>query len=304
MLGYITPPTKPKYYMPYRVVAASDASDESKKKAHYVCDGTNDHEEILQAINDLPSQGGIVFLTEGNFNWNTRASIRDNVALVGCGMEYTVVNLYNVSNSFDFGNNCMLKDIKFNRKISSNDFSWKAPTVVDRCYISTRAFNNIEAPFFISNSKIYVSEKLIVRGGYETHISNSLVSGTVQICRGGNLYASSSSLGTIYFYPIDSGTGYTQLSSCSVSTLKTTSTGVNARIVCSSCTIGGISYSHSYPPTLISSCYFTGNLTAYQNTYVEGSYIKGNLTVNGGVVTNCRVDGNITFNSGVLGVIY
>jgi len=95
MLGYITPPTKPKYYMPYRVVAASDASDESKKKAHYVCDGTNDEAEIEQAINDLPSSGGIVFLTEGTFNFTDTYKIinlnKPFIAVIGSGAYNTVI---------------------------------------------------------------------------------------------------------------------------------------------------------------------------------------------------------------------
>lgn len=49
------------------VVAASDASATSKTRADYICDGTSDEVEILAALNALPSAGGKVLLTEGNF---------------------------------------------------------------------------------------------------------------------------------------------------------------------------------------------------------------------------------------------
>jgi len=52
------------------VVAASDASSDSKQAATYVCDGINDEIEIQRAIDDLPSIGGMVQLTEGIFNLN------------------------------------------------------------------------------------------------------------------------------------------------------------------------------------------------------------------------------------------
>ena len=86
---WIDIPTPTKYYIPYRIVAASDASDESKAKAHYVCDGTNDEEEIKQAINDLPASGGIVFLTEGTFNISNQVELKDNVTLMGTSKDST-----------------------------------------------------------------------------------------------------------------------------------------------------------------------------------------------------------------------
>jgi len=72
------------YYLPYRIVASNWASEESKAKAHYVCDGTDDQVEIQQAIDDLPSSGGIVFLTEGRFNVSSYIEIvKNHVTLMG-----------------------------------------------------------------------------------------------------------------------------------------------------------------------------------------------------------------------------
>jgi len=104
MLGYITPPTKPKYYMPYRVVAASDASDESKKKAHYICDGSHDEEEIAQAVADINSAGGgILFLTEGSFNIHNQLNISD-VEVVGSGPNTKIYTRYSGTNIRTSGN--------------------------------------------------------------------------------------------------------------------------------------------------------------------------------------------------------
>jgi hypothetical protein len=49
------------------VVAASDAPAHVKKQADYVCDGTDDQVEIQAAIDALPTGGGIVHLTTGNY---------------------------------------------------------------------------------------------------------------------------------------------------------------------------------------------------------------------------------------------
>jgi len=62
-----------------RIVAASDSPD--KNRAHYICDGTDDQEEINQAIIDVyfnqnnPGLGGSVYLLAGTYN------ISDNIAI-------------------------------------------------------------------------------------------------------------------------------------------------------------------------------------------------------------------------------
>jgi len=56
------------------IVAASDASDDIKDFATYRCDGTADEEQIQEAIDDLPSTGGTIILTDGTFNIASRTS--------------------------------------------------------------------------------------------------------------------------------------------------------------------------------------------------------------------------------------
>ena len=74
-----------------RIVAASNSLD--KTRADYVCDGTDDQEEIQKAIDDLPAYGGSVYLLEGTYNISAPIKInKSNVTLMGAGAA-TVLNL-------------------------------------------------------------------------------------------------------------------------------------------------------------------------------------------------------------------
>lgn len=66
-------------------VAADDASDASKERADYVCDGTEDDVQIQAAIDALPSGGGLVTLSEGTFNIATSIELASYTQLKGCG---------------------------------------------------------------------------------------------------------------------------------------------------------------------------------------------------------------------------
>lgn len=50
------------------VVAASNSLHHAAADADFVCTGTNDHTTINNAINTLPSAGGVVLLMEGTYN--------------------------------------------------------------------------------------------------------------------------------------------------------------------------------------------------------------------------------------------
>lgn len=63
------------------VVAANDAPDWQKLGAHYVCDGTDDDEEIQAALD----AGGPVKLTRGLFRPGSKVSADDDALLEGCG---------------------------------------------------------------------------------------------------------------------------------------------------------------------------------------------------------------------------
>ncbi|RLF08229.1 MAG: hypothetical protein DRJ60_00880 [Thermoprotei archaeon] len=67
-----------------KIVAAT--SSQNYQKADYVCSGTSCEDEIEQAINDLPSTGGIVYLLEGTYNIGSSIDIlKSNVILMGAG---------------------------------------------------------------------------------------------------------------------------------------------------------------------------------------------------------------------------
>lgn len=65
-------------------VAASDAPDNDKERAAYVCTGVDDHLTIQEAIAALPADGGMVQLSTGTFNGHVRIK-KAKVALVGSG---------------------------------------------------------------------------------------------------------------------------------------------------------------------------------------------------------------------------
>ena len=64
-------------------VCASDSLNTDK--CDYVCDGSNDTVEILDAINSLPSSGGKITLSEGNFNLDGQVTLVDNLDISGMG---------------------------------------------------------------------------------------------------------------------------------------------------------------------------------------------------------------------------
>ena len=57
------------------VIAASDSSEKSKAQADYLCDGTDDQEEIQAGFDALPSVGGEIVLLEGNYYKDTAEAI-------------------------------------------------------------------------------------------------------------------------------------------------------------------------------------------------------------------------------------
>ena len=68
------------------VVAASDASLQSKQGADYICDGVADEVQINAAMASLPSGGGSVVLTEGTFNITAPiTAMKDGIVIQGQG---------------------------------------------------------------------------------------------------------------------------------------------------------------------------------------------------------------------------
>ena len=84
-------------------VAATDASDASKVKSDYQCDGTADNVQIQAALDALPAAGGKVVLSEGTFTITTGITeTSDNVHIQGAGMGATVIVPADAITAFTF----------------------------------------------------------------------------------------------------------------------------------------------------------------------------------------------------------
>ena len=110
------------------VVAASDASNESKARADYICDGTADDVEIQAAIDSLPAVGGKVYLTEGTFNTVAKILLPDNTWLQGSGFS-TVIDCgilgdHIIDNNDVSGGNSQIAitDLKFDGSLQTNNY--------------------------------------------------------------------------------------------------------------------------------------------------------------------------------------
>ena len=101
------------------IVAASDASAISISQADYVCDGTDDHVQILAALAALTASGGVVQLTEGNFNCDSFSINLGTVRGMGGTPELvthltnlgTVINLNDSSAEITIGQDGRLQDL-------------------------------------------------------------------------------------------------------------------------------------------------------------------------------------------------
>lgn len=82
------------------LVAASDATAQIKQSAAYVCDGTDDHVQIQQAINAVSTNGGTVQLSFGTFNLGSSIIINSsyiNLTGQGSGTKLVLQNAVNDS---------------------------------------------------------------------------------------------------------------------------------------------------------------------------------------------------------------
>ena len=98
----------------YVTVAAADSERTFHSFANYICDGTNDEEEISAAIANLPSAGGAVILSSGTFNLSDTVRMRDSVTLKGEGENRTVLNFLTPNSISTAGaHDITLRDFQF-----------------------------------------------------------------------------------------------------------------------------------------------------------------------------------------------
>lgn len=86
--------------LPHLFVAANDAPAAMKLRADYVCDGTADQADINAALAALPTNGGIVELSEGTFSVSAQILIdRHSTIIRGQGIDAT--KIVSTTASFD-----------------------------------------------------------------------------------------------------------------------------------------------------------------------------------------------------------
>lgn len=104
---------------PTFLVASVDARSALRAVADFICDGTNDEDEIQAAFDALPSTGGKVVLSEGRFYPGNdvalvQITMPSGTHLQGCGMNVTQFVSDSVTAAFDFqilyGSDCDLTD--------------------------------------------------------------------------------------------------------------------------------------------------------------------------------------------------
>ncbi len=85
---------------PARIIIGTSASGWTAKDCHYLCDGTADDVEIIQALNALPATGGEVVILDGTYNITASINIpKDNVSLRGNGNATILKRMYNSTNT-------------------------------------------------------------------------------------------------------------------------------------------------------------------------------------------------------------
>ena len=98
--GHVRLSDLPKGKRVARFVIGTSTSGWTAADCDYLCDGTNDQEEIIQALNALPATGGEVVILDGTYNITASINIpKDNVSIRGSGNATTLKRMYNSTNT-------------------------------------------------------------------------------------------------------------------------------------------------------------------------------------------------------------
>ena len=83
-----------------RFIVGTSTAGWTLEDCDYLCDGTNDQEEIIQALNDLPATGGEIVILDGTYNITASINIpKDNVSIRGNGNATILKRMYNSTNT-------------------------------------------------------------------------------------------------------------------------------------------------------------------------------------------------------------
>ncbi len=98
--GHVRLSDLPKGKRVARFVIGTSTAGWTAADCDYLCDGTNDQEEIIQALNALPATGGEVVILDGTYNITASIDVpKNNVSIRGSGNATTLKRMYNSTNA-------------------------------------------------------------------------------------------------------------------------------------------------------------------------------------------------------------
>jgi len=153
-------------------------------KGHYAvatrivaADGSGDFEDIQEAINDLPSSGGVVYIKEGTYEVSSVISIsKSNVSLIGAGKSTVISSSASPVISASSVDNVLISQLFF-----SSPPGWaiylgsSSESAISYCWISNCGDNSIQVT---GCQEIFISNCFISGGpgiGIESNSSSSLL---------------------------------------------------------------------------------------------------------------------------------
>src|SRR5690554_5625925 len=126
--------------MATKTIAAHNSPAEKKALADYICDGTGDHSEIIQAINASQS-GDTVLLYEGTYNLAGSIFPKGGTTFKGEGVALTKLNLVGSSHIFIDYENVTVEDFFFSHTDSPDGDKWLGGFVVRASYAKINRVN-------------------------------------------------------------------------------------------------------------------------------------------------------------------
>lgn len=140
-----------------RLTVGTSASGWTAKDCDYLCDGTEDHKEINNAINALPATGGEVVILDGTYNITGAINLnKAGVTLRGNGVATKINRAFTGSSAspacvYLTGTDCVVRDISIegNRETYTNASygngirSTAERCTIANCYVSNTYANGI-----------------------------------------------------------------------------------------------------------------------------------------------------------------
>jgi len=178
-----------------RFVIGTSTAGWTLENCDYLCDGTNDQEEIIQALNDLPETGGEVVILDGIYNIKASINIlKDNVSIRGNGNATILKRKYDSTNT-DSGHTakglitlngksgCKIQGLQIDGNKSEHTSEYNCGI-----YLSSSSNNTVTSNTCNDNNS---------NGIYLSSSSNNTVTGNTCNNNDSGIYLSSSSYNTV-----------------------------------------------------------------------------------------------------------